>query len=151
MGAPPRIRIAAVTPYFPVSGTSHKGHSAFHTLRFLKRHADIEVICPIAKYPRWLAPDAYKDPPDLTYQPPELKTTYFQYPALPLVTRPINGFTCAHYLLPYVRAVKPDLILNYWLYPEGYSAVRVGRTLGIPVIVGAIGSDIRRLNDPFTV
>src|SRR5258708_7741166 len=102
MEAPSRIKIAAVTPYFPVSSTSHKGHSAFHTLRFLKRHADIEVFCPIAKYPRGLAPDAYKDPPDLTFQPPELKTTYFQYPAVPLVTRPINGFTCAYFLLPYV-------------------------------------------------
>jgi len=150
MEAPQRIRITAVTPYFPVSATSHKGHSAFHTLRFLKEHADIEVICPLATYPKRLAPDAYKDPPDLNYQPPELKTTYLPYPAVPLLTRPINGFTCAHYLLPWVRKNRPDVILNYWLYPEGYSAVRVGRAVGVPVIVGAIGSDIRRVNDPFT-
>jgi glycosyltransferase involved in cell wall biosynthesis len=42
-------------------------------------------------------------------------------------------------------------VVNYWLYPEGYSAVRVGNSLGIPVIVGAIGSDIRRNTDPVTV
>jgi glycosyltransferase involved in cell wall biosynthesis len=151
MEAAPRIKIAAVTPYFPVSATSHRGHSAFHTLRFLKHRADIQVICPIAHYPKWLSPDAYKDPPDLTYQPPELKTTYFEYPAVPLLTRPVNGFICARYLRPYLRSISPDIILNYWLYPEGYSAVRVGRSLGIPVIAGAIGSDIRRINDPFTV
>ena len=146
-----RIKIAAVTPYFPTSSTSYKGNSALHTLRWLKRRADVEVICPITAYPKWLAPDAYKDVPDLTYKHPEFKTTYFQYPAIPVVTRPINGFVCAHYLLPYVRAAKPDVILNYWLYPEGYSAVRVGRTLGIPVVVGAIGSDIRTRTDRWTI
>jgi glycosyltransferase involved in cell wall biosynthesis len=46
---------------------------------------------------------------------------------------------------------RPDLILNYWLYPDGYAAVRVARELGVPVIVGAIGSDIRTRNDPFTL
>jgi len=144
------MRIAVVTPYFPVSATSHKGHSAFHTLRFLKHRAEIQVICPITAYPKWLTPDPTKDPPDLSYKPSELSTTYFQYPAIPFITRPLNGLTCAHFLLPYVRSARPDIILNYWLYPEGYSAVRVGRTLGVPVIVGAIGSDIRRRNDPFT-
>jgi glycosyltransferase involved in cell wall biosynthesis len=46
---------------------------------------------------------------------------------------------------------QPDLILNYWLYPDGYAAVRMARELGVPVIVGAIGSDLRRRNDPITV
>jgi teichuronic acid biosynthesis glycosyltransferase TuaC len=45
----------------------------------------------------------------------------------------------------------PDVILNYWLYPDGYAAVRMGRALGVPVVVGAIGSDIRRRNDPITI
>jgi teichuronic acid biosynthesis glycosyltransferase TuaC len=144
------MKIAVVTPYFPTSNNSYKGHSAFHTLRFLKRHAEIEVICPLTAYPKWLRPKKYGDAPDLAYQPEGFKTTYFEYPAIPVVTRPINGLTCARLLLPYVRSARPDLILNYWLYPEGFSAVRVGRKLRVPVIVGAIGSDICRLNDPLT-
>jgi glycosyltransferase involved in cell wall biosynthesis len=67
------------------------------------------------------------------------------------VTRPFNGAVCARILLPHVRLSRPDVILNYWLYPDGYAAVRVGRELGVPVIVGAIGSDLRRRNDPFTI
>ena len=146
-----RIKILAVTPYFPVSATSYKGNSALHTLRWLKRSAEVEVICPITRYPKWLAPNAYHDVPDLTYQHPEFPTTYFEYPALPVLTRPINGFVCAHYLLPYVRAAKADVILNYWLYPEGFSAVRAGHKLGIPVVVGAIGSDVRTRTDRWTI
>ena len=145
-----RMKITVVTPYFPTSEGSYRGHSAFQTLRILKRWADIHVVCPLTRYPKikWLTPRNY-DSPDLTYQPRELDATYFQYPAIPVITRPVNGLICEQYLLPHVRATHPDLILNYWLYPEGFSAVRVGRTLGVPVIVGAIGSDVRRISDAY--
>jgi glycosyltransferase involved in cell wall biosynthesis len=146
------MKITVVTSYFPTSARPYGGNSAFHTLRFLQSHATIEVICPQERYPniRGLKPSRY-EPADLTWQPPELKTTYFEYPAIPILTRPFNGRVCANILLPHVRLSRPDLILNYWLYPDGYAAVRVGRVLGVPVIVGAIGSDIRTRNDPVTV
>lgn len=144
------MKITAVTSYFPTSARPYGGNSAFHTLRCLKPHADIEVICPLEHYPKFLAPRRY-EPASLSYQPPEFKPTYFRYPAIPILSRPFNGSVCARLLLPYVRAGRPDLILSYWLYPDGFSAVRVGRLLGIPVIVGGIGSDIRRRNDPVTI
>jgi glycosyltransferase involved in cell wall biosynthesis len=146
------MKITVVTSYFPNSARPYGGNSAFHTLRFLKPHAHIEVISPHERYPRlkWLVPGRYETI-DLTWQPPEFKTTYFEYPAIPVLTRPFNGPVCARILLPYVRASRPEVILNYWLYPDGFAAVRAGRALGLPVIVGAIGSDIRRLNDPITV
>ncbi len=146
------MKITVVTSYFPNSARPYGGNSAFHTLRFLKPHASIEVISPHEHYPnlKWLIPGRYETI-DLTWQPDEFKTTYFEYPAIPVLTRPFNGPVCARILLPYVRASRPEVILNYWLYPDGFAAVRAGQTLGIPVIVGAIGSDIRRRNDPFTI
>jgi len=42
----------------------------------------------------------------------------------------------------------PDLACNFWLYPEGYATVAVARRLGIPAIVGSIGSDLNRIPDP---
>lgn len=146
------MKITVVTSYFPTSARPYGGNHAVHVLRFLKPHASIEVICPQERYPNiWgLKPSRY-EPADLTWQPPEFQTTYFGYPVIPILTRPFNGRVCAHLLLPYVRRSRPDLILNYWLYPDGYAAVRVGRLLGVPVIVGAIGSDIRTRNDPFTI
>src|SRR5262249_5565991 len=90
------------------------------------------------------------EPPDLTYQPPGFRPTYFVYPAAARISRPLNGWICTTYLWPHIRSSKPDLILNYWLYPDGFSAVQVARRLGVPVVVGAIGSDIRRRTDPFS-
>jgi len=42
----------------------------------------------------------------------------------------------------------PDVACNFWLYPEGYATVRVARRLGLPAIVGSIGSDLNRIPDP---
>jgi teichuronic acid biosynthesis glycosyltransferase TuaC len=148
-----RLNIAVVTPYFPIAEEPYRGHSAFHTLRHMKQQANIEVICPMAVYPRakWLNPSGYRyKRTDLSYRPPELKTTYFEYPALPVVSRPFNGLTCLHYLKPHLEKARPDVILNYWVYPEGFAAVQLGRKWGIPVILGSIGSDILRTGDPIS-
>jgi glycosyltransferase involved in cell wall biosynthesis len=45
-------------------------------------------------------------------------------------------------LKPRVRAFDPDLVLGYWVYPDGYAALRVARSLGVPCVIGALGSDI---------
>jgi len=146
------MRITVVTSYFPTSARPYGGNSAFQTLRRLKPHAAIEVVSPQEHYLNipFLKPARY-EPADLTWQPPEFDTTYVSYPVIPIVSRPFNGPICAKILLPYVRMTRPDLILNYWLYPDGYAAVRIARELGVPVIVGAIGSDLRHRNDPITV
>jgi len=146
------MRITVVTSYFPTSSRPYGGNSAFQTLRLLKPHASIAVVCPMERYLNipGLKPARYA-PADPHWQPPEFHATYVPCPVIPIVTRPFNGWVCARLLLPHVRLTRPDLILNYWLYPDGYAAVRIGRELGVPVIVGAIGSDIRMRNDPITV
>jgi glycosyltransferase involved in cell wall biosynthesis len=146
------MRITVVTSYFPTSARPYGGNSAFQTLLRLQPHASIAVVSPQEHYLNlpFLKPARY-EPADLTWEPPEFETTYVSYPVVPIVSRPFNGPICAKILLPYVRMTRPDLILNYWLYPDGYAAVRIARELGIPVIVGAIGSDLRHRNDPITV
>lgn len=147
------MKIAVVTSYFPVAGDPHRGHSAYQTLLLLRNRANVEVICPMARYPRWkwLSPRKFRyRRPDLNFQPEGIRTTYLEYPALPFLSRPFNGLVCARMLEPYLRAMRPDVILNYWLYPEGFSATRIGRKLGIPVVVGSIGSDLRLPDDAIT-
>jgi teichuronic acid biosynthesis glycosyltransferase TuaC len=143
-GKPPRLRIAVVSSYFPSGDQKYRGHSAFQTLLELQKVADIQVFSPLAAYPNG------RNSRSAAKQYGPFPTQYFGYPALPLLSRPFNGWVCLRELLPRLRAAQPDLILNYWLYPEGFSAVQAGRVLGVPVIVGSIGSDLRRIADPFT-
>lgn len=143
------MRIAVVTPMFPTSARPYHGSAILQTVLALQKSADVEVFCPLATFPRWHPMTRYA-PADLSYSPEGVRATYFEYPALPVVSRPWNGSNCARRLLPYLRDARADLILAYYLQPEGYAAVMVGEKLGLPVIVGSRGSDLHDIRDPFT-
>jgi glycosyltransferase involved in cell wall biosynthesis len=147
------MKVAVVTQYFPTSTQPWAGHSAYQTLHDLAQLCDLRVFYPEVTYPRPLAPRTHaaggpNGSLDRTWNPPGVAVTYIPYPALPILTRPLNGFTMARWLLPHVRAFKPDVILNYVVYPDGYAAVRIGHALNVPVVLTAIGSDLNRIPDP---
>src|SRR5690606_3274073 len=58
-----------------------------------------------------------------------------------------NGLVGGMALAPRLRAFAPDLVLAYWVYPDGHAAVRAARALGVPCIVGARGSDVHQRSD----
>ena len=145
------LKIAVVTRYFPSSAEPWQGRSAYQTLRVLAREADVRVFYPNAKYPSLLKPRSRSyDKLDASYSPPDVKTSYYDYPTLPLVSRPINGWMAARILLPAVRSFAPDLLFSCFLYPDGYAALKIGKALHVPVVVMSIGSDINRIGDPIS-
>jgi glycosyltransferase involved in cell wall biosynthesis len=142
------LKIAVVTRYFPSSAEPWQGRSAYQTLRLVAHEADLRVFYPNASYPSLLKPRSrsYRQL-DATWTPPDVKTNYYDFPCLPLITRPINGWLAARALLPHVRAFAPDLIFSCILYPDGYSALKIGQALSVPVVAMSIGSDINRIGD----
>ena len=145
------LKIAVVTRYFPSSAEPWQGRSAYQTLRVLAREADLRVFYPNASYPSMLKPRSRSSGKlDASYSPPDVKASYFDYPALPLLSRPFNGWMAARVLLPHVRRFAPDLIFGYFLYPDSYAALRIGKVLGVPVVAKSIGSDINRIGDPIS-
>jgi hypothetical protein len=56
----------------------------------LAREADVQVFYPNAAYPSWLKPRSriYMCKLDPSYSPPDVKVSYHDYPALPLISRP---------------------------------------------------------------
>jgi teichuronic acid biosynthesis glycosyltransferase TuaC len=143
-----RLKVTVVTPIFPIPAQPYRGHSEYEIVLALSRHADVNVICPFPRYPKWFPPHFDYRHPDLSYSPAGVSTRYFEYPALPGVTRCINGLVCAKYLEAYFRESPPHVACNFWLYPEGYATVSVARRLGIPSVVCSIGSDLNRAADP---
>lgn len=145
------MRIAVVTQYFPTSAQPWAGHSAFQTLRILAARHPLRVFYPESRYPKLLTPRSQKSridaPIDPTWQPAGVEARYIPYPALPLVSRPLNGWTMSRRLRAEVEAYRPDVILSYVVYPDGYAAVLLGKKLGVPVVLTAIGSDLNRISD----
>ena len=145
------LRIAVVTRYFPSSAEPWQGRSLYQTLRVLARKTDVRVFYPNADYPSLLKPRSRSyGKLDATYCPPGVKASYYNYPALPLVSRPLNGWLAARVLLPAVRDFAPEIIFSCFLYPDGYAALKIGKALAVPVVAMSIGSDINRIGDPIS-
>jgi teichuronic acid biosynthesis glycosyltransferase TuaC len=145
------MRIAAVTRYFPSSAEPWEGRSAYQILRFLAQNADVQVFYPNASYPPLLKPRSRTfDKLDPSFSLPGVKATYRDFPALPLLSRPLNGWMASRALLPDVRRFAPDLIFSFFLYPDGYAALRIGSALSVPVVAMSIGSDLNNIGDPIS-
>lgn len=146
-------RVAVISSYFPTREEPYRGHSGFQTLRCLKDRAELCAFVPLPIYPSWYtrAPSEFRyKRMDLNYRPDDMAARYFQFVTLPAVGRPLNGWLALRQVERAVTEFAPDLILNYWLYPDGWAAVKMGRRLGVPVVVCGLGSDLRRVNDSFT-
>ncbi len=142
------MKIAVVTRYFPSSAEPWQGRSAYQTLRVLARQADVQVFYPNARYPRWLRPRSrIYEKLDASWSPADVKASYYDFPSLPLVSRPLNGWMAARTLLPHVRNFGPDVIFSCFLYPDGYAALKIGQALSVPTVAMSIGSDINNIGD----
>ncbi|MCE7032672.1 glycosyltransferase [Lysobacter sp. GX 14042] len=138
-------RIALVTPILPVPHDLARGRYIHETARALSQLATVRVMFPQVRYPRLpgLAPRSFLEGTvEAGYRLPGIDLEAYSYPAIPGLSRAGNGITGGHALLPRLRAFAPDLVLAYWVYPDGYAALRAARRLGVPCIVGARGSDI---------
>ncbi len=143
------MRVAVITRYFPTSQEPWAGHSSYQTLRLLAKRCDLKLFYPESQYPRLLTPRSRAGRSlDLNHQVSDVAVKYIHYPALPAISRSLNGWSAARSILADVRQFQPEIILNYIVYPDGFAALRVGRALGIPVVVTAIGSDLNKIADP---
>lgn len=137
------MRVAVITRYFPTSHEPWAGHSAYQTLRILAQHCELKVFYPESVYPPLLTPRSRAGRRiDFQHRVEGVEVDYIAYPALPAISRPFNGRSAARSILSRVREYRPDIILNYIVYPDGDAALRVARALQVPFVVTAIGSDL---------
>ncbi len=146
------MRVAVLTQQFPTSHHRWAGHSVYQTLRVLARRCDLHVFYPEVTYPSlpsFIDRRSLRRPDfDRSWNPPAVPATYVPYKAFPVISRSLNGLSMARRILPHVRRFDPDVILSYFIYPDGYAAVRIGKMLDVPVVVTAVGSDLNRQRDP---
>ena len=138
-------RIALVTPMLPVPHDQTRGRYIHETARALSQLAQVRVFFQQASYPRipGLSPRSFlRGEVGEDYTLAGVDVEAFTYPALPGVSRATNGWMAGRALVPRMRRFQPDLVLAYWVYPDGAAAKYAARRLGVPCIVGARGSDI---------
>lgn len=138
-------RIALITPMLPLPRDATRGRYIHETARSLARLAELKVFHVSARYPRipGLQPRSYVDVEvPAQFELDGIEVEALRYLALPVLSRVANPLSIRRVLLPRLRAFKPDLVLAYWIYPDGAGALLSARTLGVPAVLGALGSDI---------
>lgn len=132
-----------ITPLFPTAREPYRGAAIWNTLRALKAHTELSVYCVHPTYPRFIRPRSFRYQTEVAdtfqYGVSAQTVTYF---ALPWATRIWNAQTIYHRLKSQLNRARLDLLLCYWIRPEGCAAVRLGEELGIPVVLGARGTDV---------
>ncbi len=141
------MRIAVITPLFPSPASPLQGIYIYNTVRSLEPLADVEVFHVTVKIPQLTFARRKRTGPAAAKSgelPGGAKVRRLAYRGIPWLTRALNSTLCRRILQPEIESFAPDLILAYWTHPAGHAAVAVGRALGVPVIVGALGSDLLR-------
>jgi glycosyltransferase involved in cell wall biosynthesis len=146
------LKIAVVTAHYPSSAEPTRGRPAYQTLRVLSRQCEVEVFYPHAAYPPLLKPGSRTyDSLDHNYTLPGVTAHYYDYPVLPLISRPFNGWVAGRALLPHVKRFNPDLVFSYCLYPDGYAGLTVAKALSVPFAAMGVGSDVHSIHDRFSL
>lgn len=137
-----------LTTQYPNQQEPTRGMYHLQIMRELQTFCDIRVVAPV-QYPYPFPPyRIYKDVPD--YEVWEgVQTWHPRYAHLPIVGRSATGLLYAKSVWPTVRRLHQtspfDVIAAYFAYPDGYAAVEMGCKLGVPVVIGVLGSDVNRM------
>lgn len=140
-------QLAVLSAVYPTKEDHAKGRPIWATIDQFPRELDFTVYCSLPWRPAWLRritpPRSYLRYPS----PVDCSAAWFR--AKPLVFFSVpglaqwNGGWLSRALCAEMGDSKPDAILAYRGYPEGYAAVLAGRRLGIPAIVSVRGSDLK--------
>src|SRR5271165_6882811 len=140
------MRILTFTSLFPNLADPNFGIFIFQRTSHLARRDgnSVEVVAPVPYAPKFLKPSIAAIPS--TEVIGNLQVHHPRYPLVPKISMPLHGLLMYAGCIGYVRRLHQqhrfDCIDAHYVYPDGLAAVLIGRSLGIPVVVSARGTDI---------
>ena len=119
------------------------------TLHLAQREGNrVEVMAPVPYFPSWLRWSRWSEAgqiPD-TEKIGGLRVFHPRYALIPGISMRVHG-TSMYWgslgrAIEIHRRLPLDCIDAHYVYPDGFAAVKLGKSLGVPVIVSARGTDI---------
>ncbi len=155
------LKVLVVTSLFPRPASPLNGIFNYQSISAISNAADLSVLCPVS----WI--DAVRDGIERNNDPAPALThnninagalgfsvEYTRFFSIPVFGRGLNGFFEFRSLLRPARRIHGkshcDIILCYWVYPDGQAARFLARDLGIPYVLVALGSDLNIMSGNLT-
>jgi glycosyltransferase involved in cell wall biosynthesis len=142
------VRILVLTNLYPNPFQPHRAPFNRHQLRLLNCMHPVRVIAPVAwtdeLRARWRGAAPLSDERITRFDGITVEHPRYLFPPR-LLRRYYGHFYLASVRSAFRRALiefRPDLAFAPWAYPDGWSAVRLARRHGLPVVVQVHGSDV---------
>lgn len=148
------MRILFITNVFPNPYQPTKGVFNRTLARALAHDHELSVVAPIFWTDEWRLRARRPEPPlspdrRVTLDDIEIHHPIYYY--TPKVLRRHYGWffwqSARKTVVGQLNAFRPDVILSYWVHPDGETAIRAGRLAGKPVVLMTGGSDVLLLTD----
>ncbi len=144
------MRVLTFTSLFPNPVQPWHGLFVYQRVAHLARRSGnvVNVVAPVPYFPSWFPAERWRPASRIPSQAriSELDVYYPRYFLLPEISMPYHGvlmFAGSRSLVRRLHeTMKFDCIDAHYVYPDGFAAVLLGRSLGIPVVVSARGTDI---------
>ena len=145
------MKVLVFTSLFPNSVQPNHGVFVEERIARVARlpGMSLQVVAPVPWYPPLLpgTRSRYRRIRDVE-SVRGIEVLHPRYVMIPKIGMALHGSMMLRSLLPSMRVLHArerfDLIDAHYLYPDGYAAVGLGRSLGLPVVVSARGSDVNR-------
>ncbi len=148
------MNVLALTTLYPYPARPRHGIFVENRLRALRAHGNnISVVAPIPYFP--LSHEVFGDWASYANPPRQEERHGISITHPPYLMFPKFGMMAAVGQLERVfenavlearkNGFEPDILDAHYLFPDGVAATRVGKRLGLPVILTARGSDVTLL------
>jgi glycosyltransferase involved in cell wall biosynthesis len=144
------VRILTLTSLFPNALNANFGIFIFQRTSHLAKLEgnSVEVVAPVPYAPKFLQRTGRGSVAAIpaTEVIGDLQVHHPRYPLVPKVSMPLHGLLMYAGCMACVKRLHQqhrfDCIDAHYVFPDGLAAVLIGRSLGVPVVVTARGSDI---------
>lgn len=140
------MHVVLFTNAFPNAAEPQRGAFTFQIARALEGMVELDIVAPLPFVPRWMARSHPIAGVSAAERMEGLAVHHPRYLVIPKIAGATHTATLALAALPVIRSIQRrrriDLINAHWVYPDGVAAVWIGRRLGIPMCLTALGCDI---------
>lgn len=149
------MRLLICSSNYPYPEAPNRGIFMHRTMKALARQTAVDIVVPIPYFPKAIPSERYRRfariPRDAVLD--GLTIHYPRVLVTPKVARSGYGLTYAAGLYPtmarLVAANRPDALLAFWAYPDGFASVLLSRFFRVPVFVAGLGCDVNDLDHHF--
>ncbi len=145
------MNVLLITNLYPNPLEPNRGIFTSQLAEKLAGISDLRVLSPLPWFPNWSILSGFKEWYKFAQVPEKatiknIEVGYPKYVVIPKLFGFLQSFSLYLSLVFKIarmnREKKIDVINAQWMYPDGVAAAYAGKTLGIPVVVSALGCDI---------